>query len=152
MAKTRKGGKGKNKKSGKKRGAPKKRGKPAAKKKLGGGGGGFGGLGGGRPKPPMEIDPGYYIMHQYFDDVEYEVGQILVEENKEHWFMYNLTQPEGTMNGYTYPSDKNTSYQSTNVSTRFEYKGTSTIEAICQAVGDISTYKILDQYNGTCSQ
>lgn len=153
MAKTRKGGTGKNKKSGKKRGAPpKKRAKP---KKAAGrpkGAPAAGGIGGARPAP-MEVDPGYYILKQFFNSVEYEVGRVLVESStlREHWFLYNLTQPTGSMNGYTYPSSVNGQYKSTNVSTRFIYAGTSTVAAICQAVGSISTYKILNQFDGSCT-
>ena len=67
--------------------------------------------------------------------------------------MYNLTQPTGGMNGYTYPSPTQGSYRSPNVSTRFVHQGGTppTIAQICQAVGAISTYKILTQSSGSCS-
>lgn len=147
MAKTRKGGKGKNKKSGSKRAAPKKRPAPKPKKKLVASAGGAGGM----KAEPMQVDPGYYILKQYFNSVEYEVGRVLCEPSgKEHWFLYNLTQPSGTYNGYTYPAPYQGPYKSTNVSTRFVYAGTSTVQAICQAVGSISTYKWFTPAAGTC--
>jgi hypothetical protein len=147
-AKPRKGGSGKNKKSGKHRGAPpKKKSAPKTSAKA------RSVAPAGRPGHIDEVDPGYYILKQYFNSVEYEVGRLLVDgQMKEHWFLYTLTQPSGSYNGYTWPDSVQSSYHSPNVSTRFVYTTPAlTIQQICAAVGSISTYKICTQTNGSCS-
>jgi hypothetical protein len=163
-AKPRKGGSGKNKKAGGKRSAPKKRAPKLGKSKgkgqaqVAGAPGAIGAL---RSGPIQEVDPGYYILKQLWPatQLEYEVGRVLVDNNIENWWLYTLTQPTGSLNGYTYPSSKQQGpqnpYQSQNVATRFVYAGTSTTSTVCQDLINNHIpfdYYVLTQEQGDCSQ